>query len=124
MGIAISTPGQEFVFAHPQIANSKEQIAIEKIVEIINSEKIVGIVVGLPLRLDGTESKTTAMVREFADALAGQIALPIILIDESLTSAEAEEGMKDEGRGMKNLDSESARIILENAISVIRRKIE
>ena len=117
VGIAISTPDQAFIFAHPQIANSKEQIAIAEIVKLIESENIVGIVLGLPLHADGTDSDTTKMVREFATSLAKEMSVPIMFIEENLTSVEAGERTKDK----KYLDSESAAIILENAIAMIKR---
>ena len=85
--------------------------------EVIHEEEITGIVLGLPLRLDGTESETTALVRKFAADLATVTDIPILLFDESLTSFEAHD-LKPQ---TPNLDSESARILLENAIAVMER---
>ena len=72
---------------------------------------------------DGTESDTTVMVREFANQLAKSTDIPICFIEENLTSIAAQEQMgRVRVRDIKQrLDSESARVILENAISVIRR---
>lgn len=117
VGTAVSTPDQNFVFAAAQIANSKDQIAIAEIVKLIESENIVGIVLGLPLHADGTDSDTTKMVREFAKNLTKETAAPIMFIEENLTSVEASERTKDK----KSLDSESAAVILENAIAMIKR---
>lgn len=121
VGTAVSSPDQGFVFAAAQIANSKEQIAIKEIVKIIESENIVGIVLGLPLYADGSDSETTKMVREFAANLAKETPVPIVFIEENLTSVAAGERMKDEGRRMKDIDSESAAVILENGIAMIKR---
>jgi putative Holliday junction resolvase len=48
------------------------------------------IVVGLPLRLDGTRGEMAEEVERFAQRLRKQIGLPVELVDERLTSWEAE----------------------------------
>jgi len=115
IGIAVSDDDRGFAFPRG-IAES-----IEKIKELIVAEKIVGIIIGLPLHIDGTDSETTRSVREFAGHLAAQGSMPIGFIEENLTSMEAGERQKAEGRRQKELDSESAAIILENAIAMIKR---
>jgi putative Holliday junction resolvase len=119
IGLAVSSPDRGFVFARPRIENTAA--APDKIIEIAKSENAAGIVIGLPLRLDGTESETTARARAFANDLAGKTDIPIILFDESLTSFAAEDAAASR-RDAKNLDSESAKIILENAIHFLTRK--
>ena len=123
-GIAISDPMHQMVFVRPVVLSSGADDLIQKIVAIIDSEHVVGAVVGLPLRMDGTESITTQNVREFANALAARIDVPICFIDETLSSTSAQEQM---GRVRvhdikEKLDTESARIILENALAIIKRQ--
>ncbi len=122
IGAAISTPDWEFIFPQPQIANSKEQSAVFEIVKIIESEKIVGIVLGLPLYSDGTDSGTTKKVREFAELLAEKISIPVVFLEENLTSVEASERITCKDK-KAILDSESAVVILENAIAMLKRQI-
>ena len=123
IGLAISSPDQKFVFTR----DSRSGIRDPEFVNFIQDEDIVGIVLGLPLRLDGTESKTTARVREFAKDLQNKTDVPIILFDESLTSFEASSlslrGARRATRQSRNdtLDSKSAQVLLENAISFISR---
>jgi putative Holliday junction resolvase len=114
IGLAVSDPAREFVFIRPQISNSEFR---NKIPDLIEFEDIAGIVVGLPLRLNGDESGTTRRARDFADELARLTDAPIVLFDEALTSAEA----SDRGAKPGDLDSESARVLLENAIAVMKR---
>jgi putative Holliday junction resolvase len=109
-GVAISDESWDFVFPRGIIKG-------EAIAEFVKSEKIEGIVIGLPLYADGTDSKTTGKVREFADFLAAQVSVPIGFIEENLTSVEAGEYTKDKAK----LDSEAAAVILENAIAMIKR---
>ena len=93
------------------------------IVQIAKDERVSGIVIGLPLRTDETESETTKTVREFADVLAAATDIPIIFIDETLSSAAAQEEMgRVRPRDIKEkLDSNAARVILENAIAMLNR---
>lgn len=55
------------------------------------------LVVGLPLSLDGAEHALTVRCRRFANQLAGRFGLPVALVDERLTSAAAEEELRDAG---------------------------
>jgi putative Holliday junction resolvase len=111
-GLAVSSPDRDFVFLRPNVQTARQ------VAETARSENAKGIVLGLPLFFDGSESETTKKVRAFAEDLALLTDIPIILFDETLTSAEAAE------RGAKpsDLDSESARVLLENAISCMARK--
>ncbi len=111
LGLAVSDPSQEFVFVRPQLEYKNEPI-LEKIVKIAITEQSVGIVIGLPIRSDGTESETTKMVREFANELSKKTNLPIVFTDESLTSFEAGENLSGIRNKKNVLDSESAKVIL------------
>lgn len=53
------------------------------------------IVVGLPLQLDGREGPGARAAREFARALGEATSLPIELIDERLTTVEAEHALRE-----------------------------
>jgi len=122
-GIAVSDENRDFVFVRPQISVKSGTELLEKISGIIVEEKVSGIVIGLPLFSDGAESDTTKMVREFADALSKNIDLPMIFVEENLTSAAAQEeiGPKKLSKIKQELDSVSAKIILENAIAILKR---
>ena len=124
-GVAISCMDGMFVAARPVVSLSRysAQELAAQIVQIVIDEKIDGIVIGLPMRMDGGESETTARVREFADVLAEKTDVPIVFIDETLSSAAAQEDMgRIRVRDIKRkLDSNAARVILENAIAMIKR---
>jgi len=124
-GVAISDEKRDFVFTRPQLYIHDNMELITKITEILKTEgNIVGIVIGLPLHADGSDSDTTKLVRTFADLLSKNTDLPIIFIDETLTSATAYDELTDMDikSTKKVLDSVSARVILENAISVLKRQ--
>jgi len=122
-GVAISDDMRDFVFVRPQINVKNTDELINAVLKICDDENVVGIVIGLPLRSDGTDSDTTVAVRAFAKSLSEKTDLPIIFIEENLTSYTAQEelGGADITKIKKELDSLSARIILENAISLLKR---
>ncbi len=124
IGVAVSDPTRNFVFVRDAIVLQRGAVNhVDLVVETAVRENVVGIVVGLPLYPDGTESDTTKMVREFVADLANKTNLPICMIEENLTSVSAQESMgRVRVRDLKmRLDSESARVILENAIAMINR---
>ena len=122
-GVAISDENLDFVFVRPQITVKTQNELIQKVVGIISTDKVSGIVLGLPLHADGTDSDTTKMVREFAKMLESKTDLSIIFVEENLTSAsaQAEIGRKSITKIKQELDSVSAKIILENAIALLNR---
>ena len=122
-GVAVSDEKRDFVFVRDQINIKEQSELISGVLNLVQDDKIVGIVIGLPLHADGTDSDTTKMVRQFADDLSKKTDLPIIFIEENLTSTMAEQEMTKKSRAKikTELDSLSAKIILENAISVLKR---
>ena len=79
------------------------------------------IVVGLPLRLDGTEGEAAKNVRRLALNLAKSVAQPVFLQDERLTSFEAMENLKAEGLKADEIpgliDGEAAAMILRDFLN-------
>ncbi len=122
-GVSVSDENRGFVFARPQLYVKTQEELIQSVMDIIKTDKIIGIVVGLPLHADGSDSDTTKLVREFADLLSKQTELPIIFVPENLTSIAAQEeiGRKSITKIKQELDSVSAKIILENAIAMLNR---
>lgn len=123
-GIAVTDASRGFVFTRPALRATRAGASMARqIVDMAVAENVVGIVIGLPLRGDGTESETTAAVRAAATEMCTYSDLPICFIDETLTSfCAADEGGFRTVRDVKEkLDSESARIILENAVALINR---
>ena len=122
-GVAVSDENHGFVFVRPQLNIKTQDELVQKVLDIISTDKIDGIVLGLPLHADGTDSNTTKLVREFAQLLSKNTSLPIIFTEENLTSAaaQAEIGRKSVSKIKQELDSVSAKIILENAIAMLKR---
>lgn len=62
----------------------------ERIAEVIKTQQIDAIVLGLPLNMDGTEGGRVKIVRKFAEELAAFIDVPVQFHDERLSSFDAE----------------------------------
>ena len=122
-GVAISDENRDFVFVRPQINVKSQSDLIDLVISSTQEEGAVGIVVGLPLYSDGSDSETTVRVREFANSLSKKIDLPILFIEENLTSVAAQQelGKTSVAKIKTKLDSYSAKIILENAINLLKR---
>lgn len=93
-------------------ANSFSREYLHRLLE----DKAIGVlVVGLPRNQSGEETAQSAWVREFMDGL-GDVPVPIVYQDESLTSVLAEDRLKAMGRpyGKGDIDSMAAAIILED----------
>lgn len=95
------------------------QARFEAIGALINEWRPVQLVVGLPLALDGSPQARTPRCRRFANQLDGRYGLPVTLVDERFSSAEAEHQLKDAGQRhwtqrKAHLDAAAACIILQH----------
>lgn len=89
-----------------------------RIAALIDEWKPLGLVVGLPVALDGTPHAMTARCTRFANQLRGRFGLPVDYADERLSSLEAEERLRETGHNAKSakphLDAVAAQIILQS----------
>ncbi len=123
-GVAVTDASQEYFFERaPIVASSRDADMARAVADAVAAEQAVAIVLGLPLRADGTASDTTAAVREFAARLETLCDAPIFMVDETLSSYAAQSDMgKCRLRDIKEkLDSAAARVILENGVAMARR---
>jgi len=121
IGLAISDPSG--TLARPLAtltvgpAEAPDRVAHEIAQLAAEDDGISEIVVGLPMRLDGSPSEQTAHVSAFITALRARIAIPIRTADERLTSREAESRLAvsehDWRKRKKRLDAAAAAIFLQ-----------
>lgn len=95
--------------------------------ELIDDYRVVGIVIGLPVRLDGVEGDQAALVRRFGEWLAEQVTVPVAFWDERHSSTEAEVLLWSQGvsptRSKERLDRLAAQIILQAYLDAANRTI-
>jgi putative Holliday junction resolvase len=87
-GLAICDPTETIV--SPLAGLSTAKGLLDKILEIIRSENVDGLVIGLPLNMDGTFGSQSKIVNDFADSIKKHLQIPIYFQDERLTSFAAE----------------------------------
>lgn len=97
--IGVATGDWETHLAHALTVIDAEDNATRfaRIGALIQEWQPVELVVGLPLSLDGEEHELSRRVRRFANQLNGRFALPVHLVDERLTSQDAEQSLRDAG---------------------------
>ena len=100
------------------IDNESNEIRFQIITKLVNEWQPRLLVVGVPLSLDGTEHAVTQLCKKFARRLNGRFNLPVALIDERYSSAEASQLLNEagiRGRAQKEmLDQVAAQTILQS----------
>ncbi len=106
--------------AHPIMTIHAEDntTRFEAIQKLIDTWQPTQLVVGLPVHMDGQEHEMTRRCRRFARQLSGRFGLTVFLVDERLSSAIAEELLREAqvfGKKQKLfLDQVAAQAILYN----------
>jgi RNAse H-fold protein YqgF len=122
IGLAITDELQLIV--RPLIAISSKKEGVERIRSICDEYDVETIVVGLPLRLDGTHGDAADRVTVFISQLRGVIGVPIVTQDERLTTRAAEEMLRAQGvpwqKRREKIDAYAAAIILEDYLTSTR----
>ena len=100
------------------VAATRQQVVLEAILERTREFEVERIVVGYPLNMDGSRGAACAAVDRFVAFLRRRVAVPVILVDETLSSFAAEElgkGIENDFRKRRKfLDSVAAQVILES----------
>jgi len=107
------------------IDNESNEVRFAAITQLINEWQPKLLVVGLPLSLDGSETEVTQLCKKFARRLNGRFNLPVIMIDERYSSAEASQLLNEtgiKGRAQKAmLDQVAAQTILRSYFDSLSR---
>ncbi len=101
IGIAATDPVG--ILAHPvESITVATTSPLDRIAELVEQRGIQTLVLGLPLRLDGTEGTACEKVRTFGQQLAEKLPqLPLIYVDEFLTTHRAQEKLHAAGKKAK-----------------------
>jgi putative Holliday junction resolvase len=105
--IGIAATDDFGILAHPvETIDVGKGDPIERIALLATMRKIHTLVVGLPVRMDGSEGSSAAKVRAFADKLHKRLpTLPLVFIDETLTTSTAAGKLREAGRSAKQQKS-------------------
>lgn len=118
--IGIAATDDFGILAHPvETIDRAKTEPLQRIADLARARKIRTLVVGLPLRMDGSEGDAAAKVREFANSLHARTAeIPMVFVDESLTTSNASAKLREAGknaRKQKAIIDQAAAVEILNA---------
>ena len=96
IGLALADTETRIAYPHDTLERINRNEDMRRLRELARDLSVRHIVVGLPLRLDGTPGEMAAEVEGFAARLRKQLGVPVDLVDERLTSWEAERILEEE----------------------------
>jgi putative Holliday junction resolvase len=122
IGIAVSDPGGKIALPVGVHVEGRDGSVIDRLADLVREHGAVGVVLGLPLRADGSEGDIAARVRRFAGILETRLALPVTLSDERYSSQAAERSIGLRGRPARRgeVDDVAAQIILQDHLDRLR----
>src|SRR3546814_8914841 len=122
IGVALCDAGWSCATPDKTILRRKFAADLDALRQFVAAQSVVGLVVGLPLNMDGSNSPRTQSVRAFARNLA-PLARPVLLWDERWSTAAVERAMiaADVSRAKRaeRIDSAAAAFILQGAIDAL-----
>lgn len=96
IGLALADSEARIAAPHDTLERVNRNEDMRRLREFVREHNVQQIVVGLPLRLDGTHGDMAEETTRFASRLRKQIGIPVAMMDERLTSWEAERILEEE----------------------------
>lgn len=120
IGLAVTDPTR--TIAQPLatiVRRAGRRFPMRKLRAYLEEYAPTGIVVGLPLTSEGTEGPAAQAARAVAELIAEKTGLPVVLVDERMTTARAAEA--DAVGGRVDRDQRAASILLQGYLERERR---
>ena len=122
IGVAVSDATWLIASAHSVILHKRFTLTAEQIFKIIDEYQACALVIGLPLHMDGGESRRSQSARDFGRNLQElRPELVVFYVDERLTSVAAEETLLfadvSRKRRKKSIDKVAAAYILQTFLN-------
>jgi putative holliday junction resolvase len=99
------------------IRRRSREADLARLRELAAEYEVERAIVGLPLNMDGSEGDSARLARGFAAQLEAGLALPVELVDERLSTFEAETRLRERGLSAREqrpiIDAEAAAVILQ-----------
>lgn len=126
LGLAVSDELGLTAQGLPTYRRSNKKRDFDHLRVMVRQYHVSEIVLGLPLRLSGAEGTQAEKVREFAEELRRRFKLPVHLVDERLTSVEANRVLREtemsSRRRAQAVDRLAAVLILQNFLELRRQE--
>lgn len=122
IGTALSDAGWRFTTPGKTLPRGKFARDLDALRALATERQVAGIVLGLPLNMDGSEGPRAQSARAYARNLAG-LGLPLLLWDERWSTASAERDLiaqdVSRARRAERIDSHAAAVILQGALDAL-----
>jgi putative holliday junction resolvase len=124
LGLALSDVTRTIATGLETIRRTKFQVDATRLIDIATQHRVGGLVIGLPINMDGSFGPRVQSTRAFQRSLSALTDLPMLFWDERLSSAAAEriliEGDASRRRRAEVIDKMAATIILQTALNRLR----
>jgi putative Holliday junction resolvase len=117
IGVAVGETSLGIASPLGAIREETNHARFSRIAELVSEWKPVAFVVGRPKHADGSEHETARLAERFARRLAARHSLPVVFVDETLTSAAAEQALRatrTRARREGDVDAMAAALILQS----------
>ncbi|MBX6320578.1 MAG: Holliday junction resolvase RuvX [Rhodospirillaceae bacterium] len=125
IGIAISDPGRTVASPLETIRRGRFAADAERLRRLVAEREVAGLVLGLPVNMDGSEGPRCQSVRQFAANLRRHLPLPMAFWDERLSTVAVTRTMLEadvsRARRAAAVDRMAAAYILQGALDALRR---
>jgi putative Holliday junction resolvase len=117
IGVALSDP--EDILATPltAILRDDDQTAIDKIIELVGTNEVNRIIIGLPYSLSGAQSSQTINTMQFVEKIKDALSIEIVLEDERFSTSVAQRLLSQSGKKKRKdkgtIDAAAAAYILQ-----------
>lgn len=126
IGLAISDSDGRLAVPHGTLERETDRRAAYRIAALAREEEVGRLVLGEPRGLDGSSGENVDRVRRFGARLEKASGLPVIYINEALTTVEAAERLAEAGADHRDRperrDAIAAQILLQEALDQDREQ--
>ncbi|MGL5831193.1 MAG: Holliday junction resolvase RuvX [Candidatus Altimarinota bacterium] len=126
IGLAVSDSGRMMAFGRGILPNKDEQKVFAEIAQLVDKEAVKLLLIGLPLNVEGEQTKQSGVIKDFAkklqeDLLKKGLKPEIDFIDEAFSSFEANNFLREIGASIEQKKSSEDELA---AIFLIHRYID
>jgi putative Holliday junction resolvase len=125
LGVALSDVTRTVASGLTTLSRGKFSDDARRLLELVEKHGIGGLVLGLPINLDGSEGPRAQATRAFARNLGKFTPLPVLLWDERLSTAAAERALLEADASRRRramvIDKVAATLILQSALDRLKR---
>lgn len=122
IGLALSDPDGTVAVPLPTLRRRDDKSALRALAELAEREDVELLIVGEPRNLDGSRGERAERCASFAGKLERSTGLPLRLVNEALTSREAERRLRESGvdprKHPERVDALAAQLLLEEALGL------